>query len=150
MPGKRNKIRLAHDELWEDAPRLKGQSASGGPQKSDSGGVDHIGEYCKSYGDEPGTPGIIEAIRETPLKYLKGIKGCPSKKVTQLTAQLKGLHTKAHNKHELEATMLLESCDPLAIAETWWDRSNDCSVAIKIETLWLVSPQSPAGGLQPP
>lgn len=35
------------------------------------------------------TPEVIEANREMLVKYLKGIKGCSSKKVTQPTAQLK-------------------------------------------------------------
>jgi len=50
------------------------------------------------------------------VKYLKGVKGCSSEKVTQLTAQLKCLYTNAHslgNKlEELEATMLLEKLRP--------------------------------------
>jgi len=33
-------------------------------------------------------------------------------------------------EHQLEATMLLESCDLVAITETWWDKSHDWSVAI--------------------
>lgn len=74
MPGKKDNTRLVCDKLWEDTPRLKGQSASEGPQTSGSRGVDHIGEHKSR---EPGTPGIIEAIRETPVKYLKGIKGGP-------------------------------------------------------------------------
>lgn len=136
MPEKRNNIRFASDKLWEGIPSLKEQSANESPQTNGFRGVDHIGEHCKSYGDEPGTPGIIEAIRETPVKYLKGIKGCSSNKVT---VQLKGLYANAHNEHKLEATVLLESCDLLAIAETWWDRSHDWSVATEMRTWWLVS-----------
>ena len=59
--------------------------------------------HLKSYTDEPGAPEIIEANRETPVKYLKGIDGCSSKKVTWLTAQLKYLYTSAYsvgNKQE--------------------------------------------------
>ncbi|PKU28821.1 glycerol kinase [Limosa lapponica baueri] len=55
-------------------------------------------------------------------------------KVAQPTAQLKCLYTNAHsvgNKwKELEATMLLESYDIVAITETWWEESYDWSVAI--------------------
>ncbi|PKU31497.1 mitochondrial fission process protein 1 [Limosa lapponica baueri] len=54
--------------------------------------------------------------------------------MTQPTTQLKYLYTKAHsmsNKHkDLEAIVLLESYDQVAITETWWDESNDWSAAI--------------------
>jgi len=55
------------------------------------------------------------------VKYLKGIKGCSSKKVTWPKAQMKCLHTNEHsmdNKQELEATMLLETYDSVAFTET--------------------------------
>jgi len=88
----------------------------------------------KSYRDEPGAPEVIGANRETPVKYLKGIKGCSSKKVTRPTARKKCLYTDAHSmsikEEELEATMLLESCDLVATTETWWDKSHDWSGAI--------------------
>jgi len=61
------------------------------------------------------------------VKYLKGIKGCSSKKPTRPTAKLKCLyanvHIKGNKQEELEATMLLERCDLTATAETWWDES---------------------------
>ncbi|KAK4825509.1 hypothetical protein QYF61_000022 [Mycteria americana] len=82
------------------------------------------------YGDEPVTPEVI-ANRETPVKYLKGIKRCSSKKVTQPTAQMKCLYTNGCNmgnkQEEWQATVLLESYDLIAIAETWWDKSHDWS-----------------------
>lgn len=63
------------------------------------------------------------------MKYLKGIKGCSSKKMTWLTAQLKCLYTNAcsmgNKQEEVEATMLLESCDLVAVTETWWDEFHD-------------------------
>ncbi|KAK4819205.1 hypothetical protein QYF61_026821 [Mycteria americana] len=94
----------------------------------------YTGAHLKSYGDEPGAPEVIGANRETPVKYLKGIKGCSSKKVTWPTAQLKCLYTNAcsmgNKQEELEATMLLESYKLVAITETWWDESHDWSVAI--------------------
>jgi len=69
------------------------------------------------------------------VKYLKGIKGCSSKKVTRPTAQMKCLYTDAHSmgnkQEELEATMLLESYDFVATTETWWNRSHDWSGAIR-------------------
>jgi len=56
------------------------------------------------------------------MKHLKGNKGCSSMKVTQPTAQMKRLYTNAHGmgnkQEELEATVLLESCDLIAITET--------------------------------
>ena len=93
-----------------------------------------MGAHLKSYREEPGAPEVIGANRETPVKYLKGIKGCSSKKVTRPTAQLKCLHTNARSmgnkQEELEATVLLESYDLVAITETWWDESHDWSAAI--------------------
>ncbi|PKU43994.1 hypothetical protein llap_5713 [Limosa lapponica baueri] len=81
----------------------------------------YIGAHLKSYGDEPEGPEVIGAKRETPVKYLKAIKEDSSKKVTRSTAQLKCLYTIAHsmdNKQvELEATMLLENYDLVAIIE---------------------------------
>jgi len=72
-----------------------------------------------SYGDETEAPVVIGANRKTPVKYLKGIKGCSSKKVPQPVAQLKSLYANAcsmGNKEEKsEATMLLESYDLVAI-----------------------------------
>ena len=88
----------------------------------------------KYYRDEPGAPEVIGANRETPVKYRNGIKVCSSKKVTRLTAQVKCLYTNArsmgNNQEELEATMLLESYDLVAVTETWWDESHDWSAAI--------------------
>lgn len=49
----------------------------------------------------------------------------------QPTARPRCLYTKARsmgNKQELEATMLLESYDPVAITETWWAKLCDWSV----------------------
>ena len=64
---------------------------------------------------------MIRANRETPVNYLKGAKGCSSKKVARPPAQLKCLHANARSmgnkQEELEATVLLESNDPVAITE---------------------------------
>ena len=57
----------------------------------------------KSYRDEPWAPEVVGANRETPVKYLKRMKGCSSMKVTYPTAQLKYLYTSAYsvgNKQE--------------------------------------------------
>lgn len=64
--------------------------------------------------------------RKTPVKYLKGIDQCSSKKVTQLTACLRSLYTNTlsiGNKKEFEATRVLERYNLLAITENWWDES---------------------------
>lgn len=61
----------------------------------------------ESYRDEPRDAEVIGVNREIPVKYLKGIKQCSSKKVTQLTVHLRSLYTSAlsmGNKQELEAT----------------------------------------------
>ncbi|GAB0203436.1 hypothetical protein GRJ2_002809200 [Grus japonensis] len=115
-------------------PRLEGWSASEGPQPVALRRAGYTGAHLKSYREEPGAPEVIGANRETLVKYLKGIKGCSSKKVTWPTAQLKCLYTNAHSmgnkQEELEATVLLESYDLVAITETWWDKSHDWSAAI--------------------
>ena len=115
--------------MWDDMPRLEGWSYSEGRQLVALRSAGYTAAHLKSYGDEPGAPEVIGANRETPVKYLKGMKGCSSKKVTRLTAQLKCLYTNAHSmgnkQEELEATMLLESYELVAITETSWDKSHD-------------------------
>jgi len=68
------------------------------------------------------------------VKHLKGTKGCSSKKATLPTAQLKCLYTNIYStgnkQEELEATMLLESYDLVALTEPWWDGSHDWSAAV--------------------
>jgi len=50
------------------------------------------------------------------------------------TAQLKCICTNAHSmgrkQEELEAIVQQDSCDLVAITETWWDDSHDCSAAM--------------------
>ena len=66
-------------------------------------------------------PEVIRANRETPVNYLKGAKGCSSKKVARPPAQLKCLYASARStgnkQEELEATELLERSGPVAITE---------------------------------
>lgn len=119
--------------------------------------------HFKSYGDEPGGPVVIGANRETPMKYLKGIKQCSSKKVTQLATE-GPLHQRNKQK-ELEATRLLVRYDPVAIIENGWYESmtrawlsmaTDCSEGLEraegrrvfhlhqeIETLWRTEKKYP-------
>jgi len=65
---------------------------------------------------------------------MKHLKGCSNKKVTWPTAQMKCLYTNTHSmgnkQEELEATVLLESYDLIALTETWWDETHVWSVAI--------------------
>ena len=89
MEGEGDNIRLACDKLWDDTPRLEGQGVREGPQPVVLRCAGYTAAHLKSYRDETGAPEVIGANRETPVKYLKGIKGCSSKKVTRTTAQLK-------------------------------------------------------------
>jgi len=40
---------------------------------------------------------LFPANRKTPVKHVKGIKVCSSKKVTRLTAQLKCIYSYVHS-----------------------------------------------------
>lgn len=72
----------------------------------------HTGMHLQSYRDKPEIPDITETNRETLENCLKGAKG--------LTGQLRRLHTRTcsvgSREEELEATVLLESYDPVAIS----------------------------------
>ncbi|OPJ66568.1 hypothetical protein AV530_016604 [Patagioenas fasciata monilis] len=134
MMGEGNDIRLVHDKLWDKTLRTEGWNASENPQLVT---LTHVGltrPHLKSYGDEPGTPEVIEDNRKTLVKYFKGIKMCSSNKVTQPTDQLECLYTNTcsmgNKQEELEATMLLEDYDLEAITESWWDGSHEWSVVI--------------------
>jgi len=74
-------------------------------------------------------PEVVGANKEASVKHPKGNKGCSYVKVAWPTAQMKFLYTNTDsmgNKQEkLEATMLLESYDLIALTETWWDESHD-------------------------
>lgn len=97
----------------------------------------------KSYGHEPRGPEVIAANRGTPVKYLKAIKRCSSKKVTQLMVHLRSLYTNAvsmGNKQELEATRLLGRHDLVAITENWW---GECMTGV-----WLSRVTDFSEGLQ--
>ncbi|KAK4828983.1 hypothetical protein QYF61_001639 [Mycteria americana] len=88
----------------------------------------------KSCGGELGAPEVRGANKETSMEHLKGNKEYSTRKVTWPTAQMKCHYTNAHSmgnkQEELEATVLLESYDLVAITETWWDESHDWSMAI--------------------
>jgi len=85
----------------------------------------HAGDTAaqsKSCGDELGAPQVVGANREASVKHPKGNKGCSSVQVTRPTAQMKCLYTNAcsmeNKQEELEATVLLESYDLIALTET--------------------------------
>jgi len=64
------------------------------------------------------------------VKHPKGNKGCSSMKMTQMKCLSMNARSMGNKQEELEATTLLESYDPIAVTETWWDASHDWSVAI--------------------
>ena len=97
MKGKGDSIRLARDKLWDDTPRLEGWDATKGPQPVDLRCAGCTGAHLKSYRYEPGAPEVTGPNRKTPVKYLKGIKGCSFKKVTRATDQLKCLYINARS-----------------------------------------------------
>jgi len=51
-----------------------------------------------------------------------------------------------NKQEELEGTVLLASCDLIAITETWWDESHDWSVAIDGRRLCRRDRQGRKGG----
>jgi len=95
-------------------------------------------------------PEVSGANKKIPMKHLKGKKGCSAMKVTRPTAQVKFLYTNAssmgNKQEELEAIMLLESYDPIAITETWWDESHDWNVALDGYRLFRRDRQGKRGG----
>jgi len=101
--------RLARDRLWDDTPGSEGRGASEGPQPVALRRAGYTAAHLRCCEDEPEAPEVTGATRETPVKSLRGIKGCSSEKVTQPTAQLKRLYTNAHSvgdkQEELEATV---------------------------------------------
>lgn len=87
--GEGDNIRLACDKPWDEMPRAEGRGASEDPQPVARRLAQYTGGHVKSYGDEPGAPEVAGANKGRPVKYLKGMKGCSSQKVTRPTAQLK-------------------------------------------------------------
>jgi len=50
---KRDNIRLAHDQLWDDTPRLEGWGASEGSQPGALRGAGYTPAHLASYRNEP-------------------------------------------------------------------------------------------------
>ncbi|PKU31981.1 rna-directed dna polymerase from mobile element jockey-like [Limosa lapponica baueri] len=88
-------------------------------------------DWSKSYGEEPAALEEVEVNSETPVRHLKG---CSLKKAAQPTAHW-CLYTNAcsmgNKQEEVEAIMLLERYDIVAISEIWWDDSYNWSVGIE-------------------
>lgn len=97
---------LVPGKLWGDMKGW-GTGASECPQPLALKSAGQTGTHLQSYRDELGTPEVTEAHRETPEKYLKGVKKCSCKKATEQKVHLMCLHTNAHstgNEKKLEVT----------------------------------------------
>ena len=74
--------------------------------------------------EEPGATDVLGTNKETPVKYLKGIRVCSSKRMIWSISQLKCVYTNACSmdckQEDMETTVQLERCDLIAITETWW------------------------------
>jgi len=107
-------------------------------------------QHNQSCGGGLGAPEVVGANREASVKRCKVNKGCSSMKVTWPTAQMKCPYTNAwsmgNEEEELEATMLLESYDLIALTETWWDESHDWRVALDVYRLFTRDGQGKKGG----
>jgi len=150
MKGEREHIGLADDKTWVDTQWFKGWGGSMGPQSVYLRRAGDTVAQSKSCRHKLGAPQVVGPNKEASVKHLKGNKGCSSMKVTRLKAQMKWCYTNTHsmgNKQEdLEATMLLESYDLIALIETWWDESHDWSVAIYGYRLFRRDRQGKSGG----
>ena len=87
-------------------------------------GAGNAAAHTKSYDDEAVTAGAIgKGNGENQGKYLKRIKKLTFSEVTKTAAPLKCLYTNAcslgNKQEELEATVLLENHDIVAVPETW-------------------------------
>ncbi|KAK4810556.1 hypothetical protein QYF61_004519 [Mycteria americana] len=133
LKGEGDNIRLAQGKLRDDVPQLEGAGASKGIRPVSLRCAGYTGAQLKSNRVELGDTEAIGAKRGTPVKRLKAHKGC-SMKETRMTAQLKCLYTNARSmgnkQEELEAIVHQENYDMVAITETWWDDSHNCSAAM--------------------
>ncbi|KAK4818516.1 hypothetical protein QYF61_014329 [Mycteria americana] len=76
---------------------------------------------------------VLETM-EVPENGHIGIRASPPEKVAGSVAQLECIYTNAcsmgNKQEELEAIVQQESCDVVAITETWWDDSHNWSAAV--------------------
>ena len=74
-----------------------------------------------------GEGGIVRPTREEPRGGMPGLG-------VKLIAQLKCIYASAcsmgNKKEELEVIVQRDSCDLVAITQTWWDDSYDCTAAV--------------------
>ena len=142
MKGEGEHIRLACDKLWLDTQWLLGCDASMGPQPVAQRRAGDTAAQSRSCRDKLGAPEVVGANRKTTMKH--------PKKVTQPTVQMKCLCTNAHSlenkQEELEATVLLESYNVVAIIETCWDESHDWCLPIDGYRLFRRDRQGKRGG----
>jgi len=122
VEGEGEHIGPAGDKLCSDTQWLEGRSASTCPQPVAQRSAGDTAAQSKSCRDELGAPEVVGANKEAFVKHPKRNKGCSSVKVTQPTAQMKCLYMNicrtGNKQEELEATMLLESYDLIALTET--------------------------------
>lgn len=106
---------------WHGEQRLEGQDAYRGPLLNlECSG--HTGTHLQSYAVDPRASKATEAKRETLEGYLKRTKGCSSRQAVWPASELRCFYTIAHSMgntpEQLEATVLLEGYDLVAISET--------------------------------
>ncbi|PKU40055.1 nipped-b-like protein [Limosa lapponica baueri] len=127
-----NTVERIVGKLSDNTSGLGRQRASKDLQPASLSQADDTALHSKPYGEEPAAPEEVEVNSETPVRHLKG---CSLKKAAQPAAQLKCLYTSAcsmgNKQEELEAIVLLERYDIVAITETWWDESYNWSVGIE-------------------
>ncbi|PKU45862.1 rna-directed dna polymerase from mobile element jockey-like [Limosa lapponica baueri] len=102
---------------------------------------------CKSLGKMF----IASEMVADKLKMKKGRREDKNENKNQsIVLKMKCLYTNAcsmgNKQEELEATVLLERYDIVAITETWWDKSHNWSVAIKGYKLFRRDRQGRRGG----
>jgi len=150
MKGEEQNTGLADDKIWGDTQWLEGWGASTSPQPVSQRCTGDTAAQSKPCRDELGTLEVVGVNKEASVKHLKGNKGCSSMKVTRLKTQMKcpymNTHSMGNKQEDLEATMLLESYDLIALTETWWDESHDWSVVIDRYRLFRRDRQGKRGG----
>lgn len=67
MVGERDNIRLVLGKLLDERQRLEEQSAGEGPLLLTLTCAGHTGAHLQSYRNEPRTPEVIQANRDTPM-----------------------------------------------------------------------------------
>lgn len=129
VAGEWDNSRFVPGQVWDDMQRLEGWDSIESllPMALRSAGWSRSSfQSCR---DEPGTHLVTEANSKTLGKYFKGIKRGSSGKAVLPTAQLRCFYTNecsmSDKQEELEATLLLESYDLVALIETWWNESRD-------------------------